>query len=410
MAGLDAVRAIAVVGVVFLHAAVPYLVHPMPGLSWAITDHASTLVDLSFWSIEIFIMPLFLMISGFLLWRSISHQGTWKTLQSRTRRLGVPLLFGVLVILPIDFYLWMLGWIQEARIPWYKARSLKFDAGVDEHLWGLSHLWYLLYVMTYVALIAVAYRLAHSSSRLAILIRHPKAFSLALISLCVVAITTITIRPEVVWGFQHQFTPVPSKWIYCFVFFAAGVLWNQCDPLLDRLSTFVDRRFVSLAMICFVGTLTLGIWHVRTTAAGLPEHALARVMLAALTVLTAVLASLSILGIATCHVRQLHPGIAYLAKASFWIYLVHHPLVVILQIDLRWLGNSWPSEIKFALVTLLAVTVSLGLYEFAVRTTSFGRWTGLGDTLPKPPVTDAGTMKPPLRTDQEPQPVVRRAA
>ena len=62
LAGLDRVRALAALGVVLLHACVPYLRHPMPGLTWPIRDTTSATVDWLFWSIEVFIMPVFLIV------------------------------------------------------------------------------------------------------------------------------------------------------------------------------------------------------------------------------------------------------------------------------------------------------------------------------------------------------------
>ena len=49
---------------VALHAGVPYARHPMPGLIWPVSDSRSGVVDAIFWSIEVFIMPLFLVMAG----------------------------------------------------------------------------------------------------------------------------------------------------------------------------------------------------------------------------------------------------------------------------------------------------------------------------------------------------------
>ena len=86
-AGFDVVRALAAFGVVLLHSCVPYLQHPMPGLAWPVRDRANVIVDFGFWWIELFIMPLFLVIAGFLAWRTLQRRGTAALVKSRAKRL-----------------------------------------------------------------------------------------------------------------------------------------------------------------------------------------------------------------------------------------------------------------------------------------------------------------------------------
>ena len=144
-AGLDALRAFAALGVVLLHACVPYLRHPMPGLSWSVADTPHTAIDLLFWSIELFIMPLFLVLAGFFAWRTLKQRGPRSLFRGRARRLLVPLLFGAVVILPLDLYCWVGSWVAEGLVSPVKLKSLKVDPPLGENLWGLSHLWFLQY-------------------------------------------------------------------------------------------------------------------------------------------------------------------------------------------------------------------------------------------------------------------------
>ena len=231
-AGLDAVRAFAALAVVLFHSCVPYLRHPMPGLAWPVRDATSGVVDVLFWSIELFIMPLFLVMAGMLAWRTLDRRGSKQLVSSRASRLLIPLAFGVLVVLPLDLYAWLLGWVSEGLIAPIKLRSMKFDNGIDRDLWGLSHLWFLLYLFLYVALLAGAAWLTDRSRRLQ---RWMRSVQVSAISLFLLGVITLVIRPEVVWGFQHSFLPLPSKWIYSGTFFLGGVLIARNDPNLALL-------------------------------------------------------------------------------------------------------------------------------------------------------------------------------
>ena len=154
VAGLDAVRAAAAFGVVLLHCCVPYMRPQVPGLVWSVRDTPSWLAGQCFWTIELFIMPLFLVLAGCFAWQTLHRSGPGRLVRTRSRRLLIPLLFGVVVILPLDLYAWLLGWVSEGLIPAQKLRSLKFDSGIDRDLWGLSHLWFIQYLFLYVLALA----------------------------------------------------------------------------------------------------------------------------------------------------------------------------------------------------------------------------------------------------------------
>ncbi len=154
VAGFDVVRAVAAFGVVLLHCCVPYMRPSVPGLVWSVRDTPHWIAEQCFWTIELFIMPLFLVLAGFLAWQTLDRSGASSLIKSRARRLLVPLLFGCVVILPLDLYAWLLGWVTEGLIAPQKLRSLKFDPAIDRDLWGLSHLWFLQYLFLYVVALA----------------------------------------------------------------------------------------------------------------------------------------------------------------------------------------------------------------------------------------------------------------
>ncbi len=376
--GLEWVRALAALGVVLLHACVPYLRHPMPGLTWSVTDSASDVVDAVFWSIELFIMPVFLVIAGFLVTPTLVRRGPIEMLRTRWKRLARPLLFGVLVVLPIDFYLWLCGWVSEGIIPIVKLKSLKFDGAVDKDLWGLSHLWFLLYMLTYIALVAGG---AIAAKRVAFVARILKSLdqpSVLLPLVATVAVLTLLVRPEVVWGFQHRFEPVPSKWIYSLMFFITGLAWANYDPQLRVLARLAQPQMVAVSLVAGWAAVLMGRWHLNAAGAD-TETVASHLLLAGLTVAAASMITVTSIACAVAKTRRVPKSIAYLAGASFWLYLMHHPMLVLVHIDLKWMLPGTPSVVKVILSFAIAVAMSLVMYEIGVRRSRFGRWTGLGE-------------------------------
>lgn len=367
VAGLDSVRAYAALVVVLLHSGVPYLVHPMPGLVWPVKDTPSSLIDFGFWSIELFIMPLFLMMAGFLAWNTLHNRGSRTLVRSRARRLLVPLLFGIVFILPLDLYAWAIGWVAEGVVAPIKLRSLKFGGEIGRNVWGLSHLWFLQYLFLYVAVLAACDSLR---SRLATLQRIRFSPTVVTVLILAAGSATLYLRPEVVWGFQHAFLPVPSKWIYSGLFFAFGVALAAHRSLRFDLQANVGRLAMP-TMALMVAAVTLGCWYLREG-----EGQLASFTLALLTCGGALLISVTILATAIKRTKHVSRMVSYLAAASVWVYIVHHPILGLVHLDLKWLLPGVSPLVKIMATFLITCGVSLLTYEGFVRRTALNRWLG----------------------------------
>jgi peptidoglycan/LPS O-acetylase OafA/YrhL len=64
------------------------------------------------------------------------------------------------------------------------------------------------------------------------------------------------------------------------------------------------------------------------------------------------------------------PAWRYVADSSYWIYLIHLPLVPVLQV---WMFSwPWPSVIKFTLLNLIAFPILFASYNYLVRSTWIG--------------------------------------
>jgi peptidoglycan/LPS O-acetylase OafA/YrhL len=64
------------------------------------------------------------------------------------------------------------------------------------------------------------------------------------------------------------------------------------------------------------------------------------------------------------------PAMTWLADASYWLYLVHVPLVMAGQ----WLVRLWPlpAEVKFVLILAMVTPLLLASYRWCVRYTAIG--------------------------------------
>jgi glucan biosynthesis protein C len=98
---LDLLRALVVVGLVFFHTAVIFGAGEFPVKARSM-NRAATVV-LAFGAV--WGMPLLFLISGMGAWYSLRSRSPAAFARERLRRLGVPLLVGLLTLIPLQVYL-----------------------------------------------------------------------------------------------------------------------------------------------------------------------------------------------------------------------------------------------------------------------------------------------------------------
>jgi glucan biosynthesis protein C len=62
----------------------------------------------------------------------------------------------------------------------------------------------------------------------------------------------------------------------------------------------------------------------------------------------------------------------YVSNASYWVYLIHYPLVIAAAGLL--IVTPFPALLKYLLTLAIVVPIVLASYHFGVRSTRFGRW------------------------------------
>ena len=453
--GPDCVRGLAALLVVYLHACIPYLDRPMPGLVWPVRDEPARLIPTTFWMVEVFIMPLFLLLAGYYAQRSLAGRGVGDLIRSRVQRLLRPLAWAAVLLLPLEYYLWLTGWVIEGQIPADRLWTLKVPRESRQHLFGSAHLWFLLYLFTYCGVLAAMWRwlpavvgrrrievggavLASPSDAASKDFTYQRsrgsdstglvsgsALRVALITSALVGVAVLVLCPQVVFGFQHATLPVPSKWLYSGTYFLGGVWiaaagrgWTGCRNHAGRL--------LGCGLISGLAAALLGQWAIADADPWTLRFAVGwvpRGVLATLTVTAAWTLSLGIIGSAERFAERLEPrsrgwrAIGFLAAASFWVYLVHHPLVALLHLDLKLLAPAAPAEIKWAVSLIGALTLSLVSYQLLIRDTRLGILFGIeGKRSQTRPVTggepsSASGSHPASQTQAaEPDRVGRRAA
>lgn len=166
---IDALRALAFLFVILYHVGMYYVA----GWHWHLkSPHAAEWLPWPMVALNLWRMDLVFLISGVSLGFLSRGQGTWGLLRSRGLRLLLPLAFGMAVIVPYQAYAqgvanghvapgfgaFLLRYLSMSA-PWPRQA---FDGAEFGITW--NHLWYLPYLFTYTALVALTLPLWNSAA------------------------------------------------------------------------------------------------------------------------------------------------------------------------------------------------------------------------------------------------------
>jgi peptidoglycan/LPS O-acetylase OafA/YrhL len=373
---LDATRAFALVlGIVF-HASLSFLPTFM---GWAVQDiSTSPLVgDFSLIS-HSFRMAAFFLLAGYFGCVTLQRKGAADFIRSRALRIVVPFVAGWFVLRPLLISGWIMG-----------SASLRgdydFGAGIRAGFKSLetlpagmftgTHLWFLYYLALITAL-ALVVRALLKATRIwnFASMRAADRFTLWLAESrfalpVVIAPTAVALWFMQYWGMD---TPDRSLWPHGPVttiyggFFAFGWMLARQPDAIGRLARLSGDRWV-LAVAGGVGCLRLaGI----QSDPGHPHYFAAHVGFVACYAATMWSLVVLTLGVFKKLCSRPRAWVRYVADSSYWMYLIHLPMVVWLQVAVAEFEVNW--ALKLAFVSAVTITVSLISYDALVRSTWVG--------------------------------------
>lgn len=377
--GLDAVRAGALLLGVAYHATWAY----MPGIGpWYVVQdpHTAEWMAPLAATLQTLRMPVFFALAGYFARGSVLRRGAARTLLDRLRRLGWPLLFGAPLIAAAD--LWSRRWAHAWALlhPAYPGGTTLLARPL--HLWFLEYL--LLFIGAACVIEAVAGR-SRSSRAGAASAHGSRLGSLPWVAAAVPAglLQPWIGDPTPAFSFLPQVAAVT----HFGPFFAYG-WWLGARRPLDSVpgndaATAGWRPWVAGA------AAAAGASVAAVAASSALDGRFAGPMLAALAAWLAVPGFLE-LGLALPRIGG--SWLRATADASYWVYLVHYPLV--LGGQLAFTRLDWPAELKWLALTTL-VTAAAGVsFAVLVRGTRIGEVLGARSGAPpraidaRPPVDD----------------------
>jgi peptidoglycan/LPS O-acetylase OafA/YrhL len=349
---MDALRASTMLLLVPVHAASILSANGHPG-AWAVAIY---------WVIHVFRLPLFFAMSGFFLTLLLSRKGLRSTAQNRTLRIVVPLIVGLVVLIPLMTVASQATGIMVAgdgRMT--HGNPMNFEP---------SFLWFLWYLLILDGMAVALYTLAPAVLRgagrmVSAAIAHPQ-WGIALLAVP----TALALWPQDSWTATPRpgsFLPDPSALAYYTLFFGLGATLCAHRQLVGAASRHAWRWAVC-AVVATVPAAALFTLHNSPTYGSNPVIHGVGLLIYTVATWTSLLA---LIGLANRYLDRPRPALRYLADSSYWIYLSHMPamVLVVALVTTTALGTAT----QFGIVTILSLAVSLLTYPLLVRYSVIGR-------------------------------------
>jgi len=367
---LDNLKVLMVVGVIVVHAAIVYGV----GGSFYLEDYDS-MADVSVGVLTtvagvgfLFGLGAFFLIAGRLSGPSLDRKGPRRFVLDRLVRLGVPVLFYVVVIAPVMEYVKYRDEGGAQGFVSYAGEQLSDPA--PGPTWFLEAL--LIFSLVYALVRALRPARGLSSSE------PLRGWQVVTVAVAIAPLSFLThlVFPYGEEHFHIQFALFPQYAILFGLGCAAGRRgW------LETLTPQLRRRCgrVGLAAVVLLPVLLLaggftesdakqdlygGGWHWQAAGMSLLEASLAATL------------PLFLIGWSREHWTRQGPRLRQMAAAAYGAFVIHPPLIVGLALALH--PAAIAAELKFALVVLGAVAGAFGITSMAVRSVAVSRVVGSG--------------------------------
>jgi glucans biosynthesis protein C len=376
---LEALRIATTFFVLFYHASLSYLATPMRLTLWASYDATGyRAFDYFVYWVNGFAMPVFFLAAGVSAPAACGSRGPRVFLTSRVRRLLRPLLFGCLTILPFFYLVWGYALLVTGGLTLDEVLRWRFRPAVSHELYGLGHFWFLEYLFLVSVLWCGGWTLrsylfrgqpekaTEGGSRAVgdgwverILSSPWRPLLLAIptgLIFCIDSDTMLRVDNRIV---PNLFRVLH----YAYFFTVGGWISKTRDPRQRYVPHSTLYLVTSFVLFGLMSSLLLR--HAAAPLAGWP-----RILYCVMAALFPWLTVFGGLGVFMRAFSGRGTVMRYLAESSFWVYIIHVPVIALAQALL--LPLAWPVAVKFLLVAAVAITLSLLSYEYVVRRSLIG--------------------------------------
>ena len=378
---------------IVVHATLPYFSRIAEiEYFWPADDDQSILLFVVFDFIHAWRMPTFFLLAGFFAHLVLERRSTSKFVLDKLKRIALPLVVFGAVMAAIIPAIWFYGWYGSISLEVFQD-ALGERPDLDSSGELVAHLWFLYYLLLmYAALIGFRLlgRLRRAPASVgaagrpslgryignAVYTRLPLLMTLAAVILLVVRAGD---QSKPIWPLNG-----PDV-LYGSLFFFYGYGFYARRELIDRLMGIGSLVALwAIATLAFSVNIVLVAATADASGRGADDETIGALWLIGTVFYgaSAVFFCLGLVGLFERLLRSSRTWVRWLADSSYWIYIVHLPVVTFLTFYLAHLdrqgrleyltGFIWSAELKFLAACVVTAVLGLVTYRYLVRYTPLG--------------------------------------
>jgi peptidoglycan/LPS O-acetylase OafA/YrhL len=363
---LDWLRFIAIVILLFFHTGMWF-----NEWGWHVKNK-ETSVTFQYWMIwsHYFRMPLLLFISGAGTYMALGKRTPKKFVGERFRRLFIPLVFGMFVIVPPQIYFERIN-AYSGYWNFYKTvfHFIPYPAGS----FSWHHLWFILYLFLYslLALPLLNFQRSEKSGTFKqVTLRFlSKPFGVLLIPSGFILITQILLRPY----FPEETHDLAHDWAFFtlyFIFFVMGAISYSIPDLWKAIGG--NRKQLLVAMLVSIIPFYVCYFHYRQLV-DLPwEEDTIDTIFDVSAIFVSWFTVITIIAYGQHYLNKPHPWLSKINEGLYPFYILHQTVIIaigyyICQLD-------WSISAKYWAISLLTLIFCVALYLALIRTNKVMRF------------------------------------
>jgi glucans biosynthesis protein C len=363
---LDWLRFIAIVILLFFHTGMWF-----NEWGWHVKNN-ETSVTFQYWMIwsHYFRMPLLLFISGAGTYMALGKRTPKKFASERFRRLFIPLVFGMFVIVPPQIYYEHIN-AYSGYWNFYKTvfNFIPYPAGS----FSWHHLWFILYLFLYSLLALPLLNFLRSEKSRAFkritLQFLAKPVGVLLIPSGFILITQILLRPY----FPEETHDLARDWAFFtlyFIFFAMGAISYSIPDLWKAIGA--NRQYLLLAMLFSIIPFYVCYFHYRQLIALPWEEDTIDTIFDVSAIFVSWFTVITIIAYGQHYLNKPHPWLSKINEGLYPFYILHQTVIIaigyyICQLD-------WSISAKYWAISLLTLIFCVALYLALIRTNKVMRF------------------------------------
>lgn len=356
---LDWLRFIAIVILLFFHTGMWFNTW-----GWHVKNSETT-VSFQYWMIwsHYFRMPLLLFISGAGTYMALGKRTPGQFRVERFKRLFIPLLFGMFVVVPPQIYYERIS--QYANY-WDFYKTVFQFKPYPEGSFSWHHLWFILYLFLYSLLAIPVLKFLRSDkaesfkNKIHALLAKP--VGILLVPSFIILCSQILLRPY----FPEETHDLANDWAYFtfyFLFFLMGIICYSIPKLWSAIGA--NRKYLLLAMLIFIVPFYICYFHFRDLITLPWTDDTVETIFDVIAIFVSWFTVITIVAYGQHYLNKPHPWLSKISEGLYPFYILHQSVIIaigyyVCQLD-------WGIGAKYWSISLLTLASCVGFYLLLIR-------------------------------------------